>query len=205
MTMPPPPTRERELEVREPAKRAAKEHAAVEAPVREKPAPKKEKEHVAPRETPQRESAPREAAPREAAPRAAPAKRTSSSSSGFTKIQVSWGVQGGADPRRLLAIACRKGDIESQNVGALELGENSSTLELRNDLVAHFLEAAGRPDKRDPKIRFRLAPSAKVDAVATPPRAAAKSKDGPSKKPAAKHKPLDLRAGKPNKSPRPER
>ena len=50
----------------------------------------------------------------------------------FVSFQVSWGERSGADTRRLLAIACRRGEIESRDIGAIRIGPASSTIEVRN-------------------------------------------------------------------------
>jgi ATP-dependent RNA helicase DeaD len=73
----------------------------------------------------------------------------------FVPFQVSWGERNGADTRRLLAIACRRGDIESKDVGAIRIGPASSLIEVRAYRAEAFAEAAARPDPRDPRVRFR--------------------------------------------------
>ena len=80
-------------------------------------------------------------APREANPAVAP-------------FQINWGMRHGADPRRLLALICRRGEIRGNQVGAIHIGETSSTFEVATDVASGFAKAVKRPDARDPKIRI---------------------------------------------------
>ena len=73
----------------------------------------------------------------------------------FVTFEVSWGARSGADARRLLAIACRRGDIESRDVGAIRIGPASSLIEVRSNRAETFATASTQPDPRDPKVRFR--------------------------------------------------
>ncbi len=77
----------------------------------------------------------------------------------YTTFQVSWGGQHGADARRLLAILCRRGDITSNEIGAIRIGPTSSTVAVRREAAAHFLSHAQKPDPRDPRVRVRPLPS----------------------------------------------
>lgn len=79
----------------------------------------------------------------------------SDASRDFVPFQVSWGERTGADTRRLLAIACRRGDIESKDVGAIRIGPTTSLIEVRSYRADGFAEASARPDPRDPRVRFR--------------------------------------------------
>ncbi len=74
----------------------------------------------------------------------------------FVTFQVSWGGRNGADTRRMLAIACRRGDIESKDIGAIRIGPASSLIEIRSHRAEAFAVASARPDPRDPKVRFRI-------------------------------------------------
>ncbi len=68
---------------------------------------------------------------------------------------MSWGKNHGADPRRMLAIVCRRGDISSSDVGAITIGGHSSMVEVNPKLAKAFSRSASRPDPRDPRIKFR--------------------------------------------------
>jgi ATP-dependent RNA helicase DeaD len=86
----------------------------------------------------------------------------------FVPFQVSFGARQGADVRRLLAIVCRRGEIESRDIGAIQIGPASSLVEVRRDRAEAFAAAASRPDPRDPKVRFRVYEPER--AGRTPPR-----------------------------------
>jgi ATP-dependent RNA helicase DeaD len=75
--------------------------------------------------------------------------------SNWARFQVSWGRNHGADPRRLLAVICRRGGITSSDVGAITIGGQSSMVEVNPKLAQSFGRAASRPDPRDPRIKFR--------------------------------------------------
>ena len=73
----------------------------------------------------------------------------------WARFQVSWGQTHGADPRRLLAIVCRRGGIGRADVGAITIGSHSSMVEINPKLAPAFARAAQRPDPRDPRVKFR--------------------------------------------------
>lgn len=84
-----------------------------------------------------------------------PPSRRTGATEGFTMFQVSWGQERGADPRRLLAIACRRGGVERGQVGAIRVAARSSTIEISESAASRFEKATGKPDPRDPHVRFR--------------------------------------------------
>jgi len=52
---------------------------------------------------------------------------------------------------------CRRGGIERQSVGSIRVGQASSHVEIAPAVADTFLEAMGRPDPRDPRIKVRPA------------------------------------------------
>ncbi|NNK06180.1 MAG: DEAD/DEAH box helicase [Myxococcales bacterium] len=86
----------------------------------------------------------------------------------FVTYQVSWGGQAGADTRKLLAMVCRRGGVSSEVVGAIRVLPKSSTVEIAASAAQSFERAVARPDKRNPRARFRRwDPRAKVKADTT--------------------------------------
>jgi ATP-dependent RNA helicase DeaD len=83
---------------------------------------------------------------------------------GFVAFYINWGERGGADPRRVMALVCRRGDIRGSDVGSIQIGPSDTVVEVRAEVADTFAVAAGKPDKRDPKIRVEVlkptAPSA---------------------------------------------
>jgi ATP-dependent RNA helicase DeaD len=77
----------------------------------------------------------------------------------WVPVHVTWGQLHGADPRRMLAMLCRRGGIVSSDIGAIDVGRTSSTVQVAEAVAERFLELASRPDPRDPKIAIRPAES----------------------------------------------
>jgi ATP-dependent RNA helicase DeaD len=103
--------------------------------------------------------APREIAPvavqndREFQPRSSRKQRRAACD--WARFQVSWGSHHGAEPGRLLAIACRRGGITSRDIGAITIGNRSSMIEVDPKIAGAFSRSAARPDPRDPRVKFR--------------------------------------------------
>jgi ATP-dependent RNA helicase DeaD len=94
----------------------------------------------------------RESRPRKAGPRSRARQRPQSE---FITYQVSWGEQAGADTRRLLAMVCRRGGVSSEVVGSIRVASNSSTVDIAASEAQRFERAVARPDKRNPRAKFR--------------------------------------------------
>jgi ATP-dependent RNA helicase DeaD len=89
-------------------------------------------------------------APRDGQPRA----RTDRNGS-WVPFRVSWGQEQGADARRLLAVACRRGQIRGTDVGSIRVGRSHSVIEVASHVADAFAVAAGGPDPRDPRMTIR--------------------------------------------------
>ncbi len=97
--------------------------------------------------------------PERAPSRVAGAERPARKHAGsFVVFRVTWGARHGADPRRLLALVCRRGKIASQAVGSMRIGPVASTVEIASDAARAFAEAASQPDTRDPRVRITVDP-----------------------------------------------
>ncbi|MEO7327972.1 MAG: DbpA RNA binding domain-containing protein [Minicystis sp.] len=72
----------------------------------------------------------------------------------FVPFRINWGQRHGADPRRLLALVCRRGGIEGFQVGAIRIGQTASTFEVAVPVAGGFAQAVRKPDARDPRIRI---------------------------------------------------
>jgi len=73
----------------------------------------------------------------------------------YDSFQVTWGSQQGADARRMLALVCRRGNVRSQSIGAIRIGDHGSIVEVRKQDVSTFEKSASQPDSRDPRIKIR--------------------------------------------------
>ena len=74
---------------------------------------------------------------------------------GFVPFRVSWGESHGADPRRLVAMMCRRGKIEGRDIGAIRIGRTSSVIEVSSNMAQDFERATAKPDPRDPRVHVR--------------------------------------------------
>jgi len=126
------------------------------APRTERPAAPRD---VAPRDTAPRDMAPRDMAPRDpmhdasAAPRSMP-RVDQTVGLDVVPFVVTWGANMGADPRKVMAMACRRGDVTRHEIGAIRVMDEQTIVEVRGDVASAFARAASRPDPRDPRVRI---------------------------------------------------
>ncbi len=73
----------------------------------------------------------------------------------WVSFKVTWGSTHGADPRRLLAMVCRRGGIGSKEVGAIRIGPLWSIVDVDAKVASTFATAAGQPDPRDKRVTIR--------------------------------------------------
>ena len=83
----------------------------------------------------------------------------------FTQFSVNWGEQTGATPSRLLSHVCRRGGLESHQVGSIQITAKSSTVDIASDAADAFEKSTRRPDSRDPEIMIRRDAKAKSPSV----------------------------------------
>jgi ATP-dependent RNA helicase DeaD len=76
---------------------------------------------------------------------------------GFVRFTINWGERSGAAPDRLLGHVCRRGQIRSHRVGAIEIGPVQSSFDIDARVAARFDKTVRRPDARDPKLRIQRA------------------------------------------------
>ena len=75
----------------------------------------------------------------------------------WVTFRVTYGGQAGADARRLLAIACRRGKIRGADVGAIRVEGSYSLIDVSRDVAESFETEAARPDPRDPGVQITRA------------------------------------------------
>lgn len=73
----------------------------------------------------------------------------------FDLFRIAWGQEHGADARRLVAMVCRRGNIESRSIGAIRVQRTFSTVEIETSAAPAFEERAAMPDPRDPRVTIR--------------------------------------------------
>jgi ATP-dependent RNA helicase DeaD len=71
-------------------------------------------------------------------------------------FRINIGRTRNADPRWLLPIICRKGEVDRHHVGRIEILANESRFEVARAAATHFRKAAARPDKKDPNLKITL-------------------------------------------------
>ena len=93
----------------------------------------------------------------------------------WVAFRVSSGQQHGADPRRLLAIACRRGDIAGTDVGAIRVERSFSIVNVASEVAAAFEQNTLERDARDPSVMFRRDTGGSARRATERPKAASRS------------------------------
>ena len=73
---------------------------------------------------------------------------------GFARFSINWGEESGAAPNRILGHVCRRGQIKSSLVGAIQIGREKSTFDVDASVAARFEKLGRRRDPRDPNLRI---------------------------------------------------
>jgi ATP-dependent RNA helicase DeaD len=104
----------------------------------------------------------RDARGRDAGPRGphpegrGPARRERTDAGGWVSFRVTCGRAHGADPRRLVAMLCRRGRISGSDIGAIRVSTTYSDVEVAQDVAGTFAEATQRTDPRNPRVNVHL-------------------------------------------------
>jgi ATP-dependent RNA helicase DeaD len=88
----------------------------------------------------------------ERAERSAPGPRNDEP---FVTFHINWGAADGADPRRILAHVCRRGELDRRAVGAIDIGRTSSRFAIAAGAARAFAQRVKRRDRRDPHLVIR--------------------------------------------------
>jgi ATP-dependent RNA helicase DeaD len=125
----------------------------------------------------------------------------------WVSFRVTWGGQHGADARRLLAIACRRGDIRGSDVGAIRVEAAYSLIDVTRSAAEGFERQAARPDPRDPKVRILRAdaPLPPDERPARDERPAGNGHERPARDERASHDERPVRDDRPAGNERPVR
>jgi ATP-dependent RNA helicase DeaD len=73
----------------------------------------------------------------------------------WVTFRVTWGEAHGADARRLLAMACRRGNIQGSDIGAIRVMRSFSTIDVARGVADAFAAAAEKPDPRDVRVKIQ--------------------------------------------------
>lgn len=71
---------------------------------------------------------------------------------GFTRFRINWGPRDGANPRRIMAHICRRGNVPSNLIGSISMDGNSTTFEVANSVADEFARRVQQRDRRDPHL-----------------------------------------------------
>jgi ATP-dependent RNA helicase DeaD len=72
----------------------------------------------------------------------------------WVSYRVTWGQAHGADPRRLLAMVCRRGNIEGRDVGSIRVERTFSVVDVAANVAEQFDASATEADPRDPRVKI---------------------------------------------------
>lgn len=72
----------------------------------------------------------------------------------WVTFRVTWGGRNGADPRRLLALACRRGNIRGADVGSIRVEATHSFIDVARGVAQGFETESAKPDPRDSRVRI---------------------------------------------------
>jgi len=84
------------------------------------------------------------------------APRHEPAAASWVSFRVTCGRAHGADPRRLVAMLCRRGRINGSDIGAIRVSTTYSDVEVAKDVAGTFAEATQRTDPRNPRVNVHL-------------------------------------------------
>ena len=70
----------------------------------------------------------------------------------WVSFRVSWGKVHGAEVRRVLAMVCRRGEIQSNDVGSIHVAPMYSIVDVAETAAEAFAAKTTIPDPRDPRV-----------------------------------------------------
>ena len=93
------------------------------------------------------------------------------------KFRVNVGERQNAEPRWIMPLICRRGEVEGRDVGAITITKRSTIFEISAAAADRFELRATAPDAKEPKIVFaRVLPGQEGDDLPpTSPRPAART------------------------------
>ena len=88
----------------------------------------------------------------------APAQRSvaeTGHSGGVVRFFISYGENQGANPSRVLAAVCRRGQVDGTQIGSIAVHPNATTFDVEASVAEAFERNAGQRDPRDPNVVIR--------------------------------------------------
>jgi ATP-dependent RNA helicase DeaD len=100
-------------------------------------------------------------------------------------FRINIGARDNADPRWLLPLICRRGNVTRREVGAIRIGPQETTFEISGDAAGGFAEASSQVDPRAPHVRIARANAASEPHERSPSSARAAHPPRPARGPKA--------------------
>ncbi len=91
----------------------------------------------------------------ESQPRGERYDQGSVSTPGMVRFFINWGSLKGANPSKVLAQVCRRGNVQGSDVGAISIHPNATTFDVREEVAMEFEKNAGQRDERNPMTMIR--------------------------------------------------
>jgi ATP-dependent RNA helicase DeaD len=82
---------------------------------------------------------------------------SAASRTSWVAFRVSFGMSHGADPRKLVAMLCRRGGITGGDIGSIRVDKLFSEVEVAETVAESFAKATRDRDPRDPRIHIERA------------------------------------------------
>ncbi|HEX7663789.1 MAG TPA: DEAD/DEAH box helicase [Polyangiaceae bacterium] len=73
---------------------------------------------------------------------------------GWVPFHVTWGKEHGADVRRILAMVCRRGDVDGNQIGSIRIDRFHSVVDVARPVAEAFAESTKDIDPRNPRVRI---------------------------------------------------
>jgi ATP-dependent RNA helicase DeaD len=72
----------------------------------------------------------------------------------YVWFKVNIGRSQQADPKWLIPLVCRRGNIQKADIGQIDISTRHTEFEIKKRSAADFERAAQQPDSKDPKVYF---------------------------------------------------
>ncbi len=89
---------------------------------------------------------------------------------GFIRFRLSWGNDQGATASRCLSHVCRRGGIDRESIGAIDVNDDFTSIEIADTVAAEFEQRCRKVDPRDPNVRIEREAPGSVPPRNTAPR-----------------------------------
>jgi ATP-dependent RNA helicase DeaD len=110
-------------------------------------------------------------------------------------FRINIGARDKADPRWLLPLICRRGNVTRREVGAIRIGPSETTFEIAAEAADAYAQASSETDPRAPHVRITRGNAPAPRPARANAAGEAKPRSAGSARPSYAHKPASPRAG----------